>query len=176
MTTSEKYDRISKRYDRMETLLERLLFRHFREQTLSWAHGDILEVGVGTGKNLHYYRPEQRVTAGDFSPGLLEEAEKRKETLGLDHITLMKMDVEDLRLSGDTRGPLNSSDDRAKDRMRAGMIRFTKSQKRVAAATLISLAVCGTGVLSLYGLLMMPGSLSPRRWYPQQRHEKRRSI
>jgi ubiquinone/menaquinone biosynthesis C-methylase UbiE len=86
----------------METFLERPFLHRFREQALSWAHGDVLEVGVGTGKNLHYYRPEQRVTAIDFSPGMLKEAEKRKTTLGLDQIALMKMDVEDLRLSGNS--------------------------------------------------------------------------
>jgi len=102
MTTSEKYDRISQKYDRMENLVERLFFRRFREQALSWAHGDILEVGVGTGKNLNYYRSERQVTAVDFSSGMLDQAKKQKEDLGLDRISLMKMDVEDLRFPDDS--------------------------------------------------------------------------
>ena len=81
----------------MESFVERLFFRRFREQALSHARGDVLEVGVGTGKNLHYYPSELQVTAVDFSSGMLERAHEQKEYLGLDRVTLMKMDVEDLK-------------------------------------------------------------------------------
>jgi len=97
MATSQKYDRASRNYDRMESFVERLFFRRFREQALSHARGDVLEVGVGTGKNLHYYPSELQVTAVDFSSGMLERAHEQKEYLGLDRVTLMKMDVEDLK-------------------------------------------------------------------------------
>lgn len=97
MATSQKYDRASRNYDRMESFVERLFFRRFREQALSHARGDVLEVGVGTGKNLHYYPFELQVTAVDFSSGMLERAHEQKEYLGLDRVTLMKMDVEDLK-------------------------------------------------------------------------------
>ena len=42
------------------------------------------------------------MTAVDFSSGMLERAQKRKEYLGLDRVILMKMDVEDLEFPDDS--------------------------------------------------------------------------
>jgi ubiquinone/menaquinone biosynthesis C-methylase UbiE len=42
----------------------------------------VLEVGVGTGRNLPYYRAQSRVVAVDLSPGMLRRAVKRAERLG----------------------------------------------------------------------------------------------
>ncbi len=55
---------------------------------------NILEVGVGTGANFKYYPPGIRVTAIDFSRGMLERArEKAKNQSG---ITIEEMDVQNL--------------------------------------------------------------------------------
>jgi ubiquinone/menaquinone biosynthesis C-methylase UbiE len=54
-----------------------LLVRHRRE-LLAHAHGDVLEIGFGTGLNLPYY-PERvhKLTAVDPNPGMHRLAEKR---------------------------------------------------------------------------------------------------
>ncbi|MCL7411605.1 MAG: methyltransferase domain-containing protein [Methanosarcinaceae archaeon] len=94
MSIISKYDRISLIYDMMEAPVEHFLFRKWRRAVLSDLHGSVLEVGVGTGKNLEYYPKDCKVTAIDISPKMLRRAEKRAE--GLDNISLMVMDAEKL--------------------------------------------------------------------------------
>ena len=53
--TSYKYSRIAKLYDLFEWPIETLLFKKLRKEALSYAYGNVLEVGVGTGKKLTYY-------------------------------------------------------------------------------------------------------------------------
>lgn len=50
-----------------------------RKRWVPRAHGDVLELGVGTGLNLPFYAPDQvhKVTAIDPSPALLAKAEQR---------------------------------------------------------------------------------------------------
>jgi ubiquinone/menaquinone biosynthesis C-methylase UbiE len=53
------------------------LARHRRE-LLAGAHGDVLEIGFGTGLNLpHYPGHIQKLTAVDPNPGMLRRAQKR---------------------------------------------------------------------------------------------------
>lgn len=94
MSIISKYDRISLIYDMMEAPVEHFLFRKWRRAVLSDLHGSVLEVGVGTGKNLEYYPRDCKVTAIDISPKMLHRAEKRAE--GMDNISLIVMDAEDL--------------------------------------------------------------------------------
>ncbi len=59
----------------------------------------ILEVGVGTGLSLPFYRPDSQVTGIDISPEMLEKARKRVERQGLDHVEgLLEMDAEQMEL------------------------------------------------------------------------------
>jgi len=60
----------------------------------------VLEVGVGTGKNLPYYPRDIKVTAIDLSPRMLEKAKKR--ALGL-HVNaeLLEMDAQYLAFPDD---------------------------------------------------------------------------
>jgi len=53
----------------------------------------ILEVGVGTGKNLPYYPQGMRVTAIDLSPRMLERAQRRAKVLNV-RVELLEMDVQ----------------------------------------------------------------------------------
>ncbi len=55
----------------------------------------VLEVGVGTGKNLPYYPKGIRITAIDFSPGMLARARKTAAKLTAD-VDLCEMDVQHL--------------------------------------------------------------------------------
>lgn len=100
MSIITKYDRISLIYDMMEAPVERFLFRKWRRAILSDLNGRVLEVGVGTGKNLKYYSSDCKVTAIDISPKMLEHAKKRAE--GMDYISLMVMDAEKLSFADDS--------------------------------------------------------------------------
>lgn len=76
--TQARYNRIAPIYDLMETLIERLGYGRWREELWSQVDGEqILEVGVGTGKNMLYYPLGIRVTAVDLSEGMLRRAHQR---------------------------------------------------------------------------------------------------
>jgi ubiquinone/menaquinone biosynthesis C-methylase UbiE len=92
-----RYDRISPWYDFMELILEKVAFFKWRIKVFDSLSGDIiLEVGVGTGKNLSFYPVGKTITAIDFSPGMLSRARKKAKSKGL-KVDLVEMDVQDLR-------------------------------------------------------------------------------
>jgi ubiquinone/menaquinone biosynthesis C-methylase UbiE len=62
--------------------MERLLFEGGREWVCRQAVGDVLEVAIGTGRNLPFYPPEVRLTGVEFSPAMLELARRRALELG----------------------------------------------------------------------------------------------
>lgn len=81
--TRARYQRIALLYDRMESLAEKR-YSPWRKRLWSQVDGhSILEVGVGTGKNMPYYPPDAEITAIDLTPGMLERARKRAGALGL---------------------------------------------------------------------------------------------
>ena len=71
-------------YDAGMGLMERLLFGGGREWVCAQAAGDLLEIAVGTGRNLPFYPPRVRLTAIDVSPSMLAIARRRATELGLD--------------------------------------------------------------------------------------------
>lgn len=67
------------------------------------AHGKVLEVGVGTGKNIPYYDIDSlELTAIDFSGGMLDIAKKKKSQFGWESLELIEMDVEDLKFDDES--------------------------------------------------------------------------
>jgi ubiquinone/menaquinone biosynthesis C-methylase UbiE len=54
-----------------------LQYRKWRPGLLKDVKGEVLEAGVGTGRNLKHYQPEVNLTAVDFSPAMLKRASKR---------------------------------------------------------------------------------------------------
>jgi ubiquinone/menaquinone biosynthesis C-methylase UbiE len=94
--TSSKYNLASKFYDLMETGIERRLFSKLREKVIPLASGDVLEIGVGTGKNLQYYKTPVKVSAIDFSRGMLKKAEDKLKRLERQDIELILMDAQNL--------------------------------------------------------------------------------
>ena len=54
-----------------------LQYRRWRPVLLADVRGNVLEAGVGTGRNLRYYPPAASVTGIDLSQGMLRRAEKR---------------------------------------------------------------------------------------------------
>ncbi|MBR9700100.1 methyltransferase domain-containing protein [Candidatus Woesearchaeota archaeon] len=77
--TQKRYNRFARFYDGMETLVEKRLFKKLRKHTLSKLTGNILEIGVGTGKNLPYYNSKANVTGIDLSPKMLEKAKEKNK-------------------------------------------------------------------------------------------------
>jgi ubiquinone/menaquinone biosynthesis C-methylase UbiE len=76
------WDRYAPRYDRDMGFFERLQFRGGREWVCSQASGDVLEVAIGTGRNLHLYPDDVRLTGIDLSPGMLAIARQRATEQG----------------------------------------------------------------------------------------------
>ena len=76
------WDRYASRYDRDMGFFERLQFGGGREWVCRQATGEVLEVAVGTGRNLAFYPDDVRVTGIDFSPAMLEVARRHAAELG----------------------------------------------------------------------------------------------
>ena len=70
------YDGTAPRYDRQMRFFERVLFGDGRSWVCSQAQGDVLEIAVGTGRNLRHYPDGVRLTGIELSPGMLELARR----------------------------------------------------------------------------------------------------
>ena len=77
-----RYDAMAGRYDDLIAFAEKLLFGGGREWVCSRAHGEVLEIAAGTGRNLPFYRADARLTAIELSPAMLEISRRRAEALG----------------------------------------------------------------------------------------------
>ena len=98
----KRYDRIAPIYDFMEVLVERSRYRKWREILWSKVEGsNILEVGVGTGKNLPYYPKNAQITAIDFSNKMLARAREKAGRLDI-KVALHQMDVQELNFTDNT--------------------------------------------------------------------------
>ena len=99
--TRNRYQRISLVYDGMEILPERR-YISWRERLWSLVRGpEVLEVGVGTGKNFSFYPDGVRVTGVDLTPGMLDRARKRAAVLNRD-VTLLLGDAQNLEFPDST--------------------------------------------------------------------------
>lgn len=76
------YDRTSGRYNRQIALFERILFGDGRQWVCSRATGEVLEIAVGTGRNLAHYRDGVPVTGIELSPEMLELARREAAASG----------------------------------------------------------------------------------------------
>ena len=63
-------------YDFLDYPWERQ-YRKWRPELLKDVSGDVLEAGVGTGRNLQYYPHHVNLTAIDLSPAMLKKASRR---------------------------------------------------------------------------------------------------
>lgn len=77
------WDRTAPDYDRQIAFLERHWFSGVREWLGARAEGRILDVGVGTGRNLPHYPAGAVLTGIDLSPAMLAHAHQRAAGLGL---------------------------------------------------------------------------------------------
>lgn len=76
------YDRAAPKYDKKLAFVDRTLFAGGREWVCSQAHGDTLEIAIGTGLNLPHYAADVRLTGIDLSSAMLERARQRADDLG----------------------------------------------------------------------------------------------
>jgi ubiquinone/menaquinone biosynthesis C-methylase UbiE len=76
------YERIAHRYDEYVGYFEKLLVGDGRRWVCSQAVGDVLELAIGTGRNLPYYPAEVRLTGVDLTPAMLQLARQRANALG----------------------------------------------------------------------------------------------
>ncbi len=96
-STRRRYQRISYIYDVMEGLTER---RYHPWRTKLWDQVPglrVLEVGVGTGKNMPFYPAGISITGIDLTPGMLQRAQKRAGDLSLNPTVDLRLgDVQEL--------------------------------------------------------------------------------
>ena len=89
------WDRSAPSYDRQIALFERVWFGGGREWLGARAHGRVLEVAIGTGRDLPHYPPDATITAVELSPAMLAIARRRATDLGRD-VDLREGDAEQL--------------------------------------------------------------------------------
>jgi ubiquinone/menaquinone biosynthesis C-methylase UbiE len=77
-------DKEAPRYDRQMGFLERVFFGGGREWACSQVQGEVLEIAIGTGRNLTYYPDNVRPTGVELSPEMLAIARQRAAQLGRD--------------------------------------------------------------------------------------------
>jgi ubiquinone/menaquinone biosynthesis C-methylase UbiE len=83
----------------MEWFIEKNLFSKWRKLLWDQVRGkNILEIGVGTGKNIPYYPSDIKISAIDLSENMLEKAIRQADDLSR-KVDFQQMDVESLTFS-----------------------------------------------------------------------------
>jgi ubiquinone/menaquinone biosynthesis C-methylase UbiE len=81
---SEKYNRFARSYDWVEGIPDLLGVSRLRRRLLKRASGKVLEVAVGTGRNLQFYPSDCQIATLDVSNEMLNVARKRAAKLSMD--------------------------------------------------------------------------------------------
>ena len=95
------WEKSAPKYDQQIAFFERVQFGGGREWLGARAHGRILEVAIGTGRNLPHYAADAIVTGVELSPAMLAIAEHRASELGRE-VDLRTGDAEHLPFDGDS--------------------------------------------------------------------------
>lgn len=96
-----RYNRVAKVYDLLEGPMEKMALGKWRKSVFEDLKGKVLEIGVGTGKNIEYYHDDIEVTAIDFSPNMLGKAKKRAKELNK-QVDCKEMDAQEMDFSDNT--------------------------------------------------------------------------
>lgn len=96
-TIRKRYNRIAGVFDIMDNMIQET----WRKDVTQQAEGKVLEIGIGTGKNLEYYPSHVEVTGIDFSPGMLKRAKEKANQLGRT-FELLEMDAQNLAFPDNT--------------------------------------------------------------------------
>jgi ubiquinone/menaquinone biosynthesis C-methylase UbiE len=76
------YEKEAPKYDRQMRFFDWALFAGCREWVCSQAEGEVLEIAVGTGRNLRHYPTGVKLTGIEFSPAMFEIAREQANELG----------------------------------------------------------------------------------------------
>jgi len=88
-----RYNRAAIVYDILESPMEIMALKKWRIDVMRELKGKVLEVGVGTGKNIPYYPENIDITAIDFSDRMLKRARLKAEDLSK-KVKFYNMDAE----------------------------------------------------------------------------------
>jgi ubiquinone/menaquinone biosynthesis C-methylase UbiE len=105
---SRKYDQFARWYDWLEGILNLLGLSRLRRMLLRRASGKVLEVAVGTGKNLRYYPRDCRIIALDLSREMLKVARNRAAKLSM-NVSFLLADAEALPFADESFDTVVSS-------------------------------------------------------------------
>jgi len=94
MSDTRPYIRVARLYDLLDLPFEYGRYRSIRRTIFRDVRGMVLDAGVGTGRNMPFYRSDIKTIGIDLSPHMLSRARKRRERLGL-AADLRLMDVTD---------------------------------------------------------------------------------
>ena len=78
------WDKSAPNYDKQIAFFEKVQFSGGREWLGERANGRVLEVAIGTGRNLPFYPPDVSLTGVELSPAMLAIARQRAARLGRD--------------------------------------------------------------------------------------------
>ncbi|MEU4478037.1 methyltransferase domain-containing protein [Micromonospora sp. NPDC023966] len=76
------WDKSAPSYDKQIALFEKIWFAGGRQWLGRRAHDRVLEVAIGTGRNLPHYRVDATITGIELSPAMLAIARERATDLG----------------------------------------------------------------------------------------------
>jgi ubiquinone/menaquinone biosynthesis C-methylase UbiE len=93
------WDKAAPGYDEQIAFFEKNWFSGGREWLAARAHGRVLEVAIGTGRNLPHYRADAFVTGIELSPAMLAIARQRAVDLGR-NVDFRAGDAEHLPFAG----------------------------------------------------------------------------
>lgn len=89
------WDKTAPSYDKQISFFEKIQFAGGREWLCARARGQVLEVAVGTGRNLPHYPADVTITAIELSPAMLAIARQRAADLARE-VDLREGDAEHL--------------------------------------------------------------------------------
>lgn len=96
-----KYDDFASKYDKVDAVPELLGLKSLRKRLLAHAEGDVLEIAVGSGRNLAHYPPTCHLTAIDLSEGMMVIARAKAAKSGM-AVDIHSMDAEHLSFPDNT--------------------------------------------------------------------------
>jgi ubiquinone/menaquinone biosynthesis C-methylase UbiE len=91
-----RYERIAPFYDLLDLPFERKRYTALRPLMFEGLGGELLDAGIGTGRNCAYYPPGASVTGIDNSPAMLARAHRRCPAVAAAG-RLHRMDVTELK-------------------------------------------------------------------------------
>jgi ubiquinone/menaquinone biosynthesis C-methylase UbiE len=83
MSKQRTYNRIARLYDLLDLPFEHLRYKPVRKIVFSDLSGDVLDAGVGTGRNMSHYPDDAAMTGIDLSPAMLARAGQRQRRLSV---------------------------------------------------------------------------------------------